>query len=392
MKPHYSFLFFWVLASSLSAQSLKAPKGAPTVYFTLSDSSVVSGKIIWQDSTTVAVQRPGNNVTYLQPNQIVRVTANRTHRPATLTNVTSFSLRDGATVSGQVIRRTPMAVVVRQANGSQSYIDPADILSTSAGPATAVVNTPTVLPADAIGAPYLLSVRTAYTPKGGTVYYRNTYLVRNELEAGITNGWSAGVITNPLWGAVYDASPYLNEAVYANTDYGTQLYTRIGIPIGNSIRLGAVLTAQLQNRSYMYIGLPNPPAVESAFLGQVMASFGKPHSNVTLGYTFRIGDVLTGLQQPDRITVGMIQYLTPKLALVSDNAIVVKQNFSGSLARLSAALRIRGGFHAFDLGVSSFVMSNLFYSYYPYGSYRSFFLSYKAYPYLSYTVQFGGRR
>lgn len=394
MKRIYSFLIFWALATSLCAQSLKAPKGTPTVYFTLTDSTVVSGKIIRQDSATIAVQRPGNYVTYLQPNQIVRTTTTRPARQANPTKITSFSLRDGATVSGQVVRQTPVAVVVRQANGTQSYIDPADILSTSTMATEAPLSGPKAIASDAIGAPYLLSGRTAYTPGAGTVYYRNTYLIRNEAEVGITNGWSAGIITNPSWDFVYETSSYLSEAIYTNTDFGTQVYTRIGVPIGNSVRLGAVLTAQLQNVPVYIARLQTfDTETKGSLLGQVLASFGKPQSNVTLGYAFRLDDSSIRVQQAGRITIGTIQRLSPRLALVSDNAIAVRRDFSGPIARLSAALRIKGNFHAFDLGITSHVISNAFYNYYMYGpSYYSFYLTYKAYPYIGYTVQLGGRR
>lgn len=393
MNRFYSFLLFLAWSISLCAQPLKAPKGTPTVHFTLTDSTVVSGKIIRQDSATIAVQRPGKYVTYLQPNQIVRITTTRPARQANPTKITSFSLRDGATVSGQVVRQTPVAVVVRQANGTQSYIDPADILSTSTMAAETASSGPKAIASDAIGAPYLLSGRTAYTPSAGTVYYRNTYLIRNEAEVGITNGWSAGVITNPSWNFVYETSSYLSEAIYTSTDFGTQVYTRVGVPIGKSIRLGAVLTTQLQSVPVYVDRLQTfDTETKGALLGQVLASFGKPQSNITLGYTFRLDDVPLRTQQGGFITVGTIQHLSPTLALISDNAIKVHRNSPGPLARLSAALRIRRRYHAFDFGILSSVNSSVYYNYYPFGSYYSFTINYKAYPYLSYAVQLGGRR
>ncbi|CCH02804.1 hypothetical protein FAES_4805 [Fibrella aestuarina BUZ 2] len=385
MKRFYSFLLFLAWSISLCAQPLKAPKGTPTVHFTLTDSTVVSGKIIRQDSATIAVQRPGKYVTYLQPNQIVRITTTRPARQANPTKITSFSLRDGATVSGQVVRQTPVAVVVRQANGTQSYIDPADILSTSTMATEAASSGPKAIASDAIGAPYLLSGRTAYTPSAGTVYYRNTYLIRNEAEVGITNGWSAGVITNPSWNFVYETSSYLSEAIYTSTDFGTQVYTRVGVPIGKSIRLGAVLTTHLQ-RQYTLNSFDIRSYIRSSLLGQVLASFGKPQNNITLGYTFRIDDNLMFLQDFGMLTIGTIQYLSPSLSVVSDNRIRIHGNSYGPATRLSAALRIRKRSHAFDIGIFSYTQQS--FSNINYTSRTKLY----AYPYLSYAVQLGGRR
>ncbi|RYF58088.1 MAG: hypothetical protein EOO39_34705 [Cytophagaceae bacterium] len=293
--------------------------------------------------------------------------------------ITSFSLRDGATVTGRVVNRTPLAIVVRQQNGTLSYIDPGDVLSTNSSSSTGTLSvTDGDVPA---GAPYLLNTHTAYTPRSGQVYYRNTNIIRNELELGITNGWSVGVVFNPLIRGLNGDSELINDAIYTNSDFGTQLYTRIGIPIGKKIRVGAGLLTQLQRPAYASSTL-------TSFLGQAQLSIGDQVSNVTLGYTFKLGDPESSLLTEGALTIGTRQYLSPSLSFISDNSIKLTSNFSTPFARLAAALRIHRRQHAFDIGVLSAVNQFVYSSYYGYLTRGTKF---NAYPYLGYTVQFGKR-
>ncbi len=339
----------------------------------MADSSIVSGRIVRQDSTVVVVRKRNGDLSYLEKYQIVRQSLNAPQRPGPAAGeaLTTFSLKDGSTVYGRIVKQTPVAVVVRQQNGTQTYIDPGDILSRSSVGET----TETTMNADGnvpAGAPYLLNSRTAFTPAAGQVYYRNTYLIRNELEAGITNGWSVGVVFNPRLTNLYKTSEYLNEAIYLNTDFGTQLYTRLGISIGRKFRLGATLAAQFQHPAYF-------STTQTTFLGQVLTTFGDQRSNFTLGYTFRLGKEESFLLSPGTLTIGGMQALSPSLTFISDNSIKIKSSNSGpSFARLSAALRIHSRNHAFDLGALSTV-----------NPYNYFGTQFKVYPYLGYIVKFG---
>jgi hypothetical protein len=358
----------------LTAQSKR--NSTPTLYFILSDSSVVSGRLVREDSSVVVVRKRNGDLTYLEPYQIVRreVTLPReSTRPGE--GMLAFSLKDGSTVYGQIVRQTPLAVVVRQLNGTQTYIDPGDILSRTsiAPPPDTTITIPGRLQVDLpLAIPYLLNARTAYMPRGGEVFYRNTNVIRNELEFGITNGWSVGVIANPLLTRLFLTSELVSDAIYTNTDFGTQVYSRVGIPIGAKLRIGAGVMAQIQSPDFIL-------STQTTWLGQVLTSFGDARSHVTLGYTFPVGDNRGGLLTENALTVGTIQYLSPSLSFISDNAIKVKSSY-GPVARLSGALRIKSRRHAFDLGVLTSL--NTLYSF----NYNQ--IRYRAYPYVGYVVGF----
>lgn len=328
----------------------------------------------------VVVRKRNGDLTYLETYQIARRLASLPRKPdQSASALTSFSLKDGSVVYGRIVRRTPVALVVRQQNGTQTYIDPGDILSTATVAASTDLpslpitsrNVPKVADQGAI--PYLLNSRPAFTPSAGQLYYRNTYLIRNELEAGITNGWSMGVVFNPLLTTFYRTSEYLNNALYLNTDFGTQLYTRIGIPIGQKLRVGATLSVNLQRPAYF-------SSTQTAFMGQVLTTFGDRRSNFTLGYAFGLGREQSFLLPPGTLTIGAMQSLSPSLTFISDNTIKIESSNSGPFVRSSAALRIHSRNHAFDVGASS--------SADPYNYFGS---QINVYPYLGYNVQFGRR-
>ncbi len=378
-------LTVFVLLSSLSslfAQS-KADKQAPISHYLLTDSTIVTGRLVRRDSSVVVIRKRGGDLTYIQPYQIVRVVESTYHSTAdqSADGLRSFTLKDGAVVYGRVVKQTPIAVVVRQQNGTETYIDPGDILSTNAVadlPASTNGN-PSV---GVVGAPYLLNGRTAFTPGAGQVYYRNTYLIRNELEVGITNGWSAGVVVNPLIRNLYQTSDYLNQALYINSNYGTQLYTRVGIPIGKLAHVGAVFSAQLQ-KPYSQFDL------RTAYQGTILATLGGQQTNVTLGYSFKLfsNSYASFLNTEEAITIGTMISLSPSLTFISDNSVKVKSSYPGSLARLAAAFRINRRSHAFDVGVLSAVNERYTYVGGPGYSYRS--IEFDVYPYVGYNVRFG---
>ncbi|HEX9957959.1 MAG TPA: hypothetical protein VGA96_11895 [Fibrella sp.] len=375
---------------TLFAQPIQQGKQPSTMYFVLTDSTVVTGRLIRQDNSVVVVRKRDGDLTYLEPSQIVRQTSTKPMQSSQSGDlVTSFTLKDGSTVYGRIVRKTPVAVVVRQANGTQTYIDPADILSTGTVAATTALPslpvTKTNVPdgADPGALPYLMNSKTAFTPRAGKVFYRNTYLIRNEVEAGITNGWSAGVVFNPLIESLFTTSRLASEAVYTNTDFGTQIYTRVVIPIGPKVHVGAVLSAQLQHPEYA-------AAMQTTFLGQVLTTIGDQRSNITLGYTFKLSDEFSSLHTDGGLTIGTMQSLSPSLTFISDNTIKVRSSYVGTLARLSAALRIHRRYHAFDVGVLSAVNQILGYGN-GYGGYNYNYTRLKVYPYIGYNVQFGRR-
>ncbi len=391
MKTLFTTLFYIAFLSGLLAQSAPKNRKNPNVYFVLNDSTVINGRLVRQDSAMVVVRKRDGDLTYLEPSQIVRQTSEKpmpAGQPGAGDPVTSFSLKDGSTVYGRVVKKTPVAVVVRQANGTQTYIDPADILSTgtvaasTAIPSLPITNTNVPDATDLDAFPYLLSGKTAFTPGAGKVFYRNTYLISNELEVGIASGWSAGVVFNPLFTNLYTTSQLLSEAVYTNTGLGTQLYSRVAIPIGRKVHVGAKLGLHIQRPEYVSSTL-------ASVLGQVTTTFGDQRSNFTLGYTFGLDNASIFQQEAGWLAIGTMQPLSPSLTFISDNTIKVRSPYpgSGAFARLAVALRIHRRYHAFDLGLLSAVGQK-----YTYGAnYYSNYILFKVYPYVGYNVQFGRR-
>jgi hypothetical protein len=370
MKPLHTLLLLLSSLSPLFSQPTQLQSVGPTLYFTLTDSSQVTGRVVRQDSTVIVVRQRGGTLTYLQPQQIARTTLKALRRtPRQQTDLVAFRLKDSTTVVGYVVERTPLAVVVRQPTGAQTYIDPGDIIRTTRTPVT--VQPREAIPTASVAAPYLLSSRTAYTPAAGQVYYRNTYLLRNEVEVGLTEGWSVGAVINPLWTGLFDTSEYLANAVYANSNFGTQLYTQFGLPIGSRLRVGAGLTALLQRPPYF-------GQTRTSWLGQVLVSVGEPHTHVNLSYSFELSDNYSLVEPSGTLSVGAKVRLNPTLSFVSDNTIRVKRIFSNQLARVSAALRIQSRRHAIDVGVLSTLNAGFF-----------DLPTYRVYPYAGYIVQFG---
>ena len=118
-------------------------------------------------------------------------------------------LNDGNALCGRIIRQDSSNYTVRLRNGFVTYV-PLDLFK-NLGPGRPKLpksnpNLTTTVTIDTARkgyfanqfGPYLLFNQTAFNPKAGRLYYRNPYVVINQLDYGITKFWSVGATVSPL--------------------------------------------------------------------------------------------------------------------------------------------------------------------------------------------------
>lgn len=373
-------LFFLLLGPVLSwAQLIKiTPEDTQRKhsYLLMRDGSVVRGQIVRQDSSLITVRVKGGDLSFIEADQVVRISPNHPSDVASterMTNVTPlysvFVFRDGSQVEGSYIRRDSTMITVRKRNGQLTYFEPELLVridTIRAGiesPDLTVSGDRTFINRFS---PWLLTGQTAYNSEKGQFYYRNTLFLLNEFNYGITRNWSVGAsFVTPI--------PYL-----VITDYyafrgflfrNTQLFSKLSVPISDQFRLGLHVTYK-DNLLSNYLK-------RGALTFQALASVGTSQRNVTVGYglisrgKWRFYQyqpiysssapipisIDTPIPDQSFLTLGIMQKVSPILTLVSDNRINVGQSQyyyyddTGERASLSFALRFDRRRHAFDLGL-----------------------------------------
>lgn len=339
-------------------------------YLIMKDSSVVRGQVIRQDSSLITVRKRNRELTFIEADQLVRVVANPpdktiglvSFRPVGPTRL--FVFKDGSQVEGQFVRRDSTMITVRKRNGQLTYFEPEQLARMDTIRRDAVDSGRIVANQFA---PWLLSGLTAFNPEKGRFYYRNTWLLLNEFQYGITRNWSVGArFTTPI--------PYLilSDGYYGTGRYTqpvSQLITKLSASLGPRFRLGLNTTYQADTRQ-PYPSRPN------IWTFQALATIGSSQRNVTVGYGIVVprtrffqfvyqpggSTAATYIYVKNRsfLTVGINQKIAPGLTFISDNSINLgAQNYyndNGSgRASVSAALRIERRRHSFDLGVFSLI-------------------------------------
>ena len=353
-------------------------------YLIMRDGSVVRGQILRQDSTLITVQKRNRELTFVETDQLVRIMAarpdegvsvqngglNRANPPHRRTGRV-FVLKDGSQVEGQFVRRDSTMITVRKPNGQLTYFEPELLVrmdSVQAGSASGGDRTfPNRF------APWLLTGLTAHNPDKGRFYYRNTWLLLNELQYGITRFWSVGAgFVTPIPYVVYTDS-FRGDSGYMLTN--SRLFTKLSAPIGSRFRLG-VDASYRGNQQLDFFSL------RDVWTFQALASVGSSQRNVTVGYGLTIPSRRTYSYysysmsssfppQPGSgqrfsytipnysfLTLGVVQKLSPGLTFISDNTMRLSRSYTfyrNSKASVSAALRIDRRRHAFDLGVYSLI-------------------------------------
>ena len=353
-------------------------------YLIMRDGSVVRGQILRQDSSLITVQKRNRDLTFVEADQLVSIMA---ERPGTSADAQStdlpetqrvgqnrlFILKDGSQVEGQFIGRDSTMITVRKRNGQLTYFEPELLVR---------MDSMLVVPFTAVGrtfpnrlSPYLLTGLTAFNPEKGRFYYRNTWLLLNEFQYGITRFWSVGArFVTPF--------PYvlLTDSYYGTGRYEgnlSQLSTKLNAVLDPKFRVS--LNASFQSEPYSYRGIGGRLTL------QALATIGSNQHNVTVGYGIvvpKLRPFIYYVPQPgwplptprypyvtipnrSFLSLGIMQKVGPGLTLLSDNSVDLGRRYyysdnSSGRASVSAALRIDRRRHAFDLGVYALIYEKPF--------------------------------
>lgn len=338
-------------------------------YLLMRDGTVLKGQILRQDSTLISVRRRGGDLSFVEADQVVRIVAERPEGGVPVGAGGSgpvFVLRDGSRVEGQFIRRDSTMITVRKPNGQLTYFEPELLMRMDSAQGEPLGELDLTFPNRF--SPWLLTGLTAYNPEKGRFYYRNTWLLLNELQYGITRFWSVGAkFITPIPYLVL-ADDYYGTGQY--TTNSTQLITKLSAALSPAFRLG-VNAAFQPDLQYTYRGMGGRWTL------QALATIGSSQRNVTVGYGIVVprarqtiyysyqpiwsssAPQYTFIRYPNRsfLALGIMQKVGPNLTLLSDNFINLGQQRSyyydntGERALVSAALRIDRRRHAFDLGL-----------------------------------------
>ncbi|SOD80743.1 hypothetical protein [Spirosoma fluviale] len=350
-------------------------------YLLFRDGTVLRGRIIRQDSTVITVQKRNGDRSFVEADQVVSISPNRPDRPpgSGLTPTTVFVLKDGTRFSGKFIRRDSTMITVRKSNGQLTYFEPELLARVDSSGS----DTEAVLLANQPGrtfsnrfSPWLLTGNTAFNAEKGRFYYRNTFLLLNEFQYGLTRNLSLGVSINPFFGSYSpnDFSP--RETVLGAT---VRFSGKLTFPIGEQFRFGINTIYQPRQKGY-YFQLAQQLTIQG------LMSFGDSQRNATLGYGLRIFPDYISSNKIPVITVGVMHKISHNLTFLSDNTFYLNAYYGNSSAELSAALRLNRKRHAFDLGALATVRANyIYYASYPAQNRTSVYFS----PYIGYNLIIG---
>lgn len=333
-------------------------------FLLLRDGLVVRGKIIREDSLLIMVRKPGGEMTYVERDQLIGILPIRpkaAKESATSSIYTVFVLKDKARIEGQFVRRDSTMTTVRNRSGRLTFFESELLDHVDTVRVDKRVLGDTTRPEVNQFAPWVLLGQAAYNPEKGKFYYRNTWLMYNELQYGINRFWSVGAsFLIPVPYLNYDG--YLTVGNYLSNNY--RLQTKLSAPIGQKIQLGLNVAYQPQTNSDW-----NRPGIWTA---QALLSLGNRQRNLTLGYglvdwgrqrvyqywssTYPTPYTYERAPRQSFLSVGLTYQLRPGLTLLSDNKINLGKRYyayndNGERSRLSLGLRISRRRHAFDLGV-----------------------------------------
>ena len=347
-------------------------------FLLMRDGSVVRGQILRQDSTIISVRKRGGDLSFIEADQVISVLADRSElsgNPAggrTTSPYKVYVMKDGARIEGQFVRRDSTMITLRKPNGQFTYFEPELLARIDSVQAEPFADASRTFPNRF--SPWLLRGTTAYNPEKGRFYYRNTWLLLNEFQYGITRFWSIGAkFVTPIPYLVL-ADGYYGTGQY--TENSTQLITKLSAAISPAFRLGVNASFQ-PDRQNVY----QSRRMGGKWTLQALTSVGSSQRNVTVSY----GIVVPKTQQiiyytyqpvwssaapqytfvsfPNRsfLSVGVMQKIGRNLTLLSDNSINLGNrrtyyyDSNGERASVSAALRIDRRRHAFDLGVYTLI-------------------------------------
>ncbi len=352
-------------------------------YLLMRDGSVVRGQIIRQDSSIITVKKRAGDMTFIEADQVVTISSTRPDESVRSGNIpaTIFVLKDGLQVAGKFIRRDSTMITVQKTNGQLTYFEPELLVRVDTVQAKADVDsTIPVAPGNRTFpnrfSPWLLTGQTAYNPEKGRLYYRNTFLLLNEFQYGITRNWSIGVNLNPFFGSYYPENNPRETVLGATIRFNSKLT----FPIGEQFRVGINAVYQPRQKGYFF-------GLNENLIIQGLMSFGDSQRNATLGYGMRVYSTNSPVLKIPFVSVGVMHKIARNLTFLSDNTFYLNSYsyYGGTSAELSVALRLNRRRHAFDLGALASVRPYYSFYYSPYPSSlpqvetRAYFSPYIAY-------------
>ncbi len=356
-------------------------------YLLMRDGSVMRGQIVRQDSSLITVRVKGGDLSFVEADQVVRISPTRpgniargeTSSDATGRN-TVFRLKDGSQVAGTFVRRDSTMITVRKRNGRLTYFEPellvrVDTVQASPKPSNLADANDQVF--TSWFSPWLVAGQTAYNAEKGRFYYRNTFLLLNEFDYGITRHWSIGATVNPFF-KEFESNSQARETILGAT---VRFSSKLTFPIGKQFRFGVNAIYRPSQKGYFY-------RLNQQIVLQGLMSFGDSQRNATLGYGVRIlPDYTATSNRISFISVGVMHKISRNLTFLSDNTFNLNLFYGNTSAELSLALRLNRRRHAFDLGALSATQINPIIDY-RFGPYNSGTRTYFS-PYIAYNLLIG---
>ncbi|WP_040760786.1 hypothetical protein [Spirosoma panaciterrae] len=364
-------------------------------YLLMRDGSVVRGQIVRQDSSLITVRVRGGDLSYVEADQVVKILAERPKEEQAEMHerIASavFLLRDGTRLPGTFVKQNETMITVRKPNGQLTYFEPEllvrvdtvwnEMSQTSRSNPDGFVNR---------FSPFMLLNPTAINAEKGRFYYRNTWLY-NAFDYGITRFWSIGAsFVTPIPSVDLDSDDlFFYEGFLPTT---SRLYTKLSVPLGNKVRMGLNVMYQDKSKLGYYTRGPltfNALATFGSAQRNVTAGFGfvergkrRYYYANPMSYPYYLD---TPIENQLYITMGLMQKVSPSLTVLSDNRVNLGDysyypNDFGERVSLSFALRIDRHRHAFDLGFYSQIFRDGL-------KYKE--LPFRMLPYLSYNLSIG---
>ncbi|GAB3794438.1 hypothetical protein GCM10028819_08100 [Spirosoma humi] len=354
-------------------------------YLMMRDGTMLRGRIVRQDSSIITVRKSNGDMSYVEADQVISIAANRPAErgaptPSGELLYTVFVLKDSTQLKGKFVRRDSTMITVRKSNGQLTYFEPELLVRVDSVQAPTEQSSPPMTVGRSFPnrfSPWLLTGQTAYTAEKGRLYYRNTFLLLNELQYGISRNLSVGVNVNPFFGSINPENG-ARETILGAT---IRINSKLTFPIGEQFRVGVNAIYQPSQKGYLF-------RLNQQLTFQGLMSFGSSQRNATLGYGMRFYPGNTLNSKVTYVLAGVMHSISRNLTFLSDNTFYLNPYLGANSAELSVALRLNRSRHAFDVGALGIVQAPYFIYTTGYNYYQPRSRTY-VYPYIAYNLIIG---